>query len=300
MRIRAYNWLLPAVLILFLAQALLFPFAVGLTYAGRPEKPDHMLTYTTGSLTWDSATGVDPDTGAAELSLFSENDQNVQSDNDDKVVAPGTEHTNIVRLKNSVSHTITYVVVMYRIKEEEKLPVEPALLDDEAFSDTDTYPLPEGVTQDQVVRAVTGTVEGGQLQDFDIHWKWNYYDSDERDQVDTALGNKAAWFEADEVTAGLYIVVMEDEEPGGPSGPDDPDDPDGPDAPDDPNDPDNPNDPNDPNDPDDLDGPIRPYTPPEVPKTGDSSHRELYLALMGVSGMVLALLLLDRRREDRI
>lgn len=102
MRTRTYPWLLPAVLILFLTQVVLFPFAMGFTYAGRNESPHHVLTYTTGSLTWNSATGVDPDTGVAELSLFSDHYQNVQSDNGEKVVAPGTENTNIVRLKNSV------------------------------------------------------------------------------------------------------------------------------------------------------------------------------------------------------
>ena len=103
-----------------LTQVVLFPFAMGFTYAGRNESPHHVLTYTTGSLTWNSATGVDPDTGVAELSLFSDHYQNVQSDNGEKVVAPGTENTNIVRLKNSVSRTITYVAVMYRIKSANK------------------------------------------------------------------------------------------------------------------------------------------------------------------------------------
>lgn len=309
MRTRTYPWLLPAVLILFLTQVVLFPFAMGFTYAGRSESPHHVLTYTTGSLTWDSATGVDPDTGVAELSLFSDYYQNVQSDNGDKVVAPGTENTNIVRLKNSVSRTITYVAVMYRIKEETALPVEPTLLDDEAFTNTDTYPLPDGVTQDQVVRAVTGTVDGGQIQDFDIHWQWNYYDSDQRDQVDTALGNEAACIEADEVTVGLYIVVMENEDPGDP----DPEDPENPDPenpdPEDPDpenpdpetpDPENPDPENpDPEDPGDTGEPDQPYIPPEVPKTGDNSHPTLYLTLMAISGVVLVLLLWDRRQEKK-
>ena len=311
MRTRTYPWLLPAVLILFLTQVVLFPFAMGFTYAGRNESPHHVLTYTTGSLTWNSATGVDPDTGVAELSLFSDHYQNVQSDNGEKVVAPGTENTNIVRLKNSVSRTITYVAVMYRIKEETALPVEPTLLDDEAFTNTDTYPLPDGVTQDQVVRAVTGTVDGGQIQDFDIHWQWNYYDSDQRDQVDTALGNEAAWVEADEVTAGLYIVVMEDEDPGDPD-PEDPDpenpDPENPDPekpdPENPDpenpDPENPDPENpDPEDPGDPGEPDQPYIPPEVPKTGDNSHPTLYLTLMAISGVVLVLLLWDRRQEKK-
>lgn len=78
------------------------------------------------------------------------------------------------------------------------------------FADTGTYPLPDGVTKGQVVRAVTGTVAAGTVQDFDITWGWNYYDSDERDKQDTVLGDTAAFSQADEVTAGFYIVVEDD------------------------------------------------------------------------------------------
>lgn len=315
MRTKIYPWLLPAVLILLLIQAVLFPLVVESTYAGRSESPGHVLTYTTGTLTWDSATGVDPDTGVAELSLFSEIDQNVQSDNGEKVVAPGTERTNMVRLKNDASRAITYVAVMYRVKEEADLPVGPVLLDNSAFSDTDTYPLPHGVTEDQVVRAVTGTVAGGQLQDFDISWNWSYYENDQRDQVDTDLGNQAAWQEADTVTAGLYIVVEED----GPVDPgpnesetpiptDSPDTPgatetplpnatDTPDIPEETGMPVPTNSPDGSPMPEPSDKPDGTYTIPNVPKTGDSSYVVAYLVLMAVSGAVLVLLLLDRRRE---
>ena len=202
------------------------------------------------------------------------------------MAAPGTENTDIVRLKNDVSRTVRYVAVMYRIKEEDSLPVEPALTDDSAFSDTADYPLPDGVDESQVVRAVTGTVDGGQIQDFDIAWNWNYYESGQRDRTDTVLGDKAAFFEADEVTAGIYIVV-EDSSGNDPSDPGDPDDPD------------------DPDDParyipslPDEAGDDR-YIVPEVPKTGDSSRTRMYLILMGVSGILLLLLETDRRKEGK-
>lgn len=257
--------LLSAALILLLIGIILFPFAAQLTYAGRSETPDHTLTYTAGSLAWDSATHVDEATGVAELGLFYSAYQNVQAENGDKVIAPGTEGENIVRLKNDADYAIRYIAVMYRMKEEEALPVEPAMADDAAFTDTDIYPLPEGVGKEQVLRAVTGTVGANGLQDFDIAWLWEYYQSDERDQVDTALGNTAAWEIPDEVQAGLYIVVVE-----GP-GPDDA-------SPDDPDDP---------------------YTYPVVPKTGDSRHLGPYLILMAISGALLLLLALDRRKGKK-
>ncbi len=211
---RLRHWLAPVALILFILEAALLPYAVGFTYAGRSQTPAHELTYTTGRLTWDSATGVDPDTGVAELSLFSAEYQHVRSDNGDSVVAPGTEALSTTRLISAVDYAIEYVAVLYREKQEDTLPVAPELRGD-GFTDTDSYPLPDGVDASQVVRAVTGTVAARQVQDFDICWQWEYYQSDARDVQDTALGNRAAWATADEVMAGLYIVVVEDNEPGG-------------------------------------------------------------------------------------
>lgn len=322
-RTKKSRWLLPAVLILFLLEVLLFPLAVGVTYSGRSESPDHVLTYTTGKLTWDSATHIQKN-GAAELTLFDANYHNVESDNGDKVVAPGTEGFNIVRLKNKVNRSIRYVAVMYCIKDEDELPVEPTLTG-KNFTDTRSYPLPDGVSRDQVVRAVTGVVRGGEIQDFDLQWHWNFYDSDKRDQIDTALGDRAAFLTPDDVTAGIYIVV-EDEGPNRPIDPEDPDDGDDDDDdwedipdedvpggetpwPDD-SDPDDPDEwtdipdedtplgenPDLPDDPGDSGGP---YITPEVPKTGDDSPIAVYLVLMGISAFMLVLLVLDGRRERR-
>lgn len=208
---QARNWLLPAVLILFLLEIILFPYGIGFTYASRSESPQHLLTYTTGTLTWDDKTGIRPD-GVAILALFDTEYQNVHTQNGDRLVAPGTEKTCIVRLKNNAGNAIRYTALLYRIKEEDLLPVAPQLTGT-GFADTGIYPLPEGVTQDQVVRAVTGTLDAGALQDFDIQWGWRYYEDAARDQMDTALGNKAAFAQADEVIAGVYIVV-EDEASG--------------------------------------------------------------------------------------
>ena len=61
--------MLPAMLILFILQVILLPVMIGLTYAVPAERPQHILTYNTGSLVWDKATSVRPD-GSAELSFF--------------------------------------------------------------------------------------------------------------------------------------------------------------------------------------------------------------------------------------
>lgn len=328
-RTQKRKWLLPAVLILFLLEVLLFPQAVGLTYSGRSESPDHILTYTTGRLTWDSATNIQKN-GAAELTLFDAVYRNVESDNGDKVVAPGTEGFNVVRLKNNVSRSIRYVAVMYCIKDEDALPIEPTLTG-QNLTNTRTYPLPKGVTDDQVVRAVTGVVRGGEIQDFDIEWSWEFYENDERDRMDTELGDRAAFATADEITAGIYIVV-EDEGPNRPGGSNHDDDDDGdddwedipdenvpggetpwPDGGDDPNDSGNPDAPDEWTDIPDEDTPLGenpgggdhpgdtggPYITPDVPKTGDDSPIGVYLVLVGISAVLLILVIWDDRREKR-
>lgn len=247
--------LLPAVLVLFLLVVFLFPFAARLTYAGDSQGPDHILTYTTGSLTWDSATELDGQTGAARLSLFDTSYQNVLAGDTSRVVAPGTQGESIVRLKNSAAGSIRYVAVLYRIKEQDTLPVAPVLAGD-AFSDTSSYPLPTGVEADQVVRAVTGSVNAGEMADFSISWLWNYYENDQRDQLDTALGDKAAFAQADDVTAGLYIVVEEDSPSPAPG----------------------------------QDGYIRPS-----PQTGDDGLLPLFAVLLAAAGLLALLRILERR-----
>ncbi len=202
---RKHNRLLTAALILFILFAATFPFVAGLTYSGRSESPEHILTYTKNKLTWDSGTKVDAN-GVGELSMFEAKYGNVAADNGDNVVAPGTDGYDIVRLKNNVSGAIKYTAVLYNIKSDDSLAVEAAL-SGSGFTDTASYPLPEGVDSSDVVRAVTGSLGGGQIQDFDIDWLWTYTEGASQDKTDTALGNKAAEGSSEEVTVGIYIVI---------------------------------------------------------------------------------------------
>lgn len=326
--------LLPAVLILFLLQVLFFPFAVGTTYSDRSQSPDHILTYSDGDLIWDNATGIN-DEGAAELHLFDAVYDNVASSNGDNVIAPGTEGHHFIRLKNDENYDISYMAVMYEIKENENLPVKTTFSVENA-EDAENYVLPDDVEAHQVMKAVTGTVKGKEIQDFDIHWLWEYYVSDAQDMADTALGNKAAFDVADDITVGIYIVVEGDNGGGGgtppgtdnPKDPEDPENPENPENPEDPTDPVEPIDPVDPTDPDIPTEPENPadssdsdtsdssfehneistdseestyndYIYPQVPKTGDSSNINMYVGLMVISGIVLLLLLVEVWRERR-
>lgn len=205
---KTHSRLLPAALILFILFAATFPFVAGLTYSGRSESPDHILTYSKNSLTWDSDTNVDAD-GVAQLSAFEAKYDNAQASDGRNIVAPGTKGYDIVRLKNSVEGSIKYTAVLYSIKTNDDLAVESSL-SGSGFSNTSSYPLPDGVENSDVVRAVTGTLGGGQIQDFDIEWLWEYTEGTDADAVDTELGNKAAQGSPDDVTVGIYIVVEDD------------------------------------------------------------------------------------------
>lgn len=202
------GWLFPAILILFILQIILLPAMMGLTYATRSERPEHILTYHTGSLVWDKDTFVQPD-GSAKLSFFETMYQNVNSENAEKVLAPGTEKDSIIRLQNNVGRTIRYTAVLYEISTTPDLDIN-ASLSGEGFLDTSNYTLPSNIKRDSVIRAVSGSLTANQMQDFDINWFWRFEDRtnvDMRDRIDTYLGDEAANAKADEATIGFYLVV---------------------------------------------------------------------------------------------
>lgn len=200
------RWLLPAVLILFILEVMTLPLVLGITYSGRSESPDHILTYTSGRLTWDSSTDID-DTGTACLSLFDVEYPGAESFDGSKIIAPGTEGYNIVRLKNSTDKAIKYTAVLYAIRTIEDIPVRVGLIGSD-FADTADFLLPAGVGEKQVVRAVTGMLGGDEIQDFDISWLWEYESDEDQDYIDTFLGACAGDYE---ITVGIYIVVEDDD-----------------------------------------------------------------------------------------
>ena len=202
------EWIFPVFLILFILQVVLLPIMIGLTYATRSERPEHILTYTTGTLTWDKDTSVRAD-GSANLSFFETLYQNVNAENAEKVLAPGTEKDSVIRLKNNVKRSVRYTAVLYSLSSSPDLAIG-ASLSGEGFSDTSDYVLPEQIGADAVIRAVSGSVVANGMQDFDINWFWSFEDEtdiDARDRIDTYLSNKAADGSADDATLGFYLVV---------------------------------------------------------------------------------------------
>ena len=205
---KTHRWFLTTTLIVFILFVATLPFVVSLTYSGRSESPDHILYYTRNKLEWNSATGIQSN-GVAELSLFDASYDNVKSEDGVNVIAPGTTGYDIVRLKNNASGTIKYTAVVYRIKNNDDLDVEVSL-SGSLIRDAEKYTLPEGVDNSSVIRAVRGTLYSGWTSDFDIAWNWNFTEGNDRDAVDTYLGNKAAGGDIDDVTIGIYIVVEDD------------------------------------------------------------------------------------------
>ena len=202
--------ILPLLLTLAVLALLSLPLAVNPAWAAPGTSPDHVLTYNQNSLKWDSATGINAD-GTAELTLFDAKYNTVEAVDGRRVVAPGTDGSNMIRLVNNVSGRIRYTAVLYSIKTDPRIPMQPSLSGTGMY-DTASYQLPAGVTGAEVIRAVRGTVAGHGLQDFDINWLWNYEVTDAQDVTDTELGNAAAaamkeQTEGDSVTVGFYIVV---------------------------------------------------------------------------------------------
>ena len=206
--VKRREWIFSAILILFIMQVILLPVMIGLTYATRSERPEHILTYTTGSLVWDKGTAVRPD-GSAALSFFKTLYQNVNAENAEKVLAPGTEKNSIIRLKNNTKREVRYTAILYSLSSSAELSIDTSLTG-EGFSDITEYSLPEKINRDAVLRAVSGALAANAMQDFEINWDWAFEqdnDTDANDLLDTYLGDKAADANADDVTLGFYLTV---------------------------------------------------------------------------------------------
>lgn len=202
------RFLIPALVLLFILQVLLLPAALGVTFASRSVNPEHTLTYTPGSLEFDSDTEL-YENGSAKLSLFETAYQNAEAQNGQKIIAPGTDKNSIIRLKNESGGEISYTAVLWS-KDTAAERTAAVSLSGDGFSDAENALLPSDIDQNSVIRAVSGTVSSKNVQDFDINWVWdfeNQQNSVARDKIDTALGNKSADGNPDELTVGFYIIV---------------------------------------------------------------------------------------------
>lgn len=151
------EWLFPAILILFILQAMLLPVMIGITYAVPAERPEHILTYTPGRLVWEKDNIVRPD-GSAELSFFETLYKNVNADKAQKVLAPGTGKDSVIRLKNDSNKEVSYTAILYSITTSPNLNISVSL-SGEGFTDVTGYTLPAKIKQENVIRTVSGKLD---------------------------------------------------------------------------------------------------------------------------------------------
>lgn len=203
-----WQWVFPTALILFICTALTLPLILVLTYAGNSAKPTHTLELKNSQLTWGSDTDILED-GSADLSLFSSYYDNVNADNGERVVAPGTAAEALIKFINKSGHTVTYYAYLYERKSDPSLPVTSSMTSG-ASTVVTKYSKPDVLKDETVLTVLKGTVTNDTVVDFAIDWNWLFEVDDAQDVIDTYFGDKAAKERADDVTVGFYLVV-EDE-----------------------------------------------------------------------------------------
>ena len=204
-----WQWVFPAALILFICAALTLPMILVLTYAGNSESPTHTLELKNNKLTWGSDTDVRSD-GSADLSLFSAYYDRVNSENGDRVFAPGTAADVLIKFINKNGANATYYAYLYERRSDPNLPVTTKM-SSRGSSTATKYDVPDAIRDEDIVTVLKGTVTDGTVVDFKIEWDWIFEVDDAQDIIDTYYGDKAAFDAADDVTVGFYIVVEGDD-----------------------------------------------------------------------------------------
>lgn len=186
------RWLLPLFVMLVVLEVASIPYVMSTIYSEKFVSPDRQLAYVGGRI--ESGDGfVYNGAGKVKLNLFdTEYDGVLSDDKYESVIAPGTKGTDTVQLINKVEGAITYTAVFYIIKDDERIPIVPSVVGQ--FTDAETYTMPEGCTEQNVFRAITGTLRGNEVLSFDIEWVWefeqNIEDSDSTDNTTESTGGE--------------------------------------------------------------------------------------------------------------
>lgn len=178
----------------------------------------YTIRYTKGKLTWENVQKVEGN-GAAVWNAFDSVYDNVESQNGDAIIAPGTEKTTTIRLKNDVVGSVKYTAVLYQTGGDAAGMFECGISG--KYAEVSDYSLPDGVDAAQVVEVIRGTLKGGEAKAFDVEWSWPFEDDEQRDQIDTLLGDSADDLE-NATGLGFYVVVEDSNtyiEPSVPSAP---------------------------------------------------------------------------------
>ncbi len=181
-----------------------FPYAFNLTWSLPGANSDRTLTYTTGSLVWDSSASINPD-GTICLSMFDKSYNNTKSQNGDNVVSPGNQNQTNIRLLNASGNEIEYSAVLYRL-DSNNAPISASLTSSGEAQSTEDYILPPGVSQNQTIDAIGGKASASSAELMSVNWNWDYSKNQPTDEIDTQVGNDQ---DGQDVKYGVFIVVSE-------------------------------------------------------------------------------------------
>lgn len=181
-----------------------FPYAFNLTWSLPGANSDRTLTYTTGSLVWDSSASINPD-GTICLSMFDSSYDSAKSQNNDNIVAPGNNNQTNIRLLNASGNEIEYSAVLYRL-DDNNAPISASLTGSDGAQATDDYILPPGVSADQTIDAIGGKASASSAELMSVNWNWDYSKNQATDQIDTEVGNDQ---NGEDVKYGVLIAVSE-------------------------------------------------------------------------------------------
>ena len=202
MKKKRFDKILSITALSLLVTAFVILAVVGITYAANSsDTPIHVLNYETGKLYWSYGSERIDENGVYKLSLF---ESLPTGEDGEKILSPGDAYKNTVELRNKTGHEVSYTAVLYKISGD-NVPIITDFSNIPDSNNEDFYTLPDGVTEADVVRAVSGNIGARDIQSFDIDWKWEYFVSDEQDEYDTALGN----LEYSDVVMGVWITVSD-------------------------------------------------------------------------------------------
>lgn len=234
-RKKRINIIYTILLILFLLEVILLPIVVFNISEKESDSNLHTVTYEDKKLECDKDTDVDEEgtisiplieeekknktsykkvkepkkngISVDEIDSFDEAYGNAVSSDGTKIIAPGTDKTSVIRVRNKDNINLKYNAVLYKKATTENLPVMVTLNSGGNTAEAKFYE--DVYSKDDIIQSVEGEIKPGETEEFEISWKWDFSTSDIQDAIDTELGNKAAFENPDEIVVGFRIIAEE-------------------------------------------------------------------------------------------
>ncbi len=203
-----HKWIFPSFFTLFILECIILPSMLGMTQCTNKGIPEHILTYTTGRLIWDINTKIDS-SGSAKLSLFENNYGILEGTDSVPIILPGMDNKCFVHLNNSTKNDVNYTAVLCERKSENLIYLKTRMNCSNSV-DTNDYKLPDTASDCKVIKAVTGTLCGKEIQNFDIECFWDYQGKSEEEieeSITTDLDSISVLNPGESIFVGLYITI---------------------------------------------------------------------------------------------